>query len=759
MRFSASSTSRRCWLLAQPGELPLELGPLAAQRLELAAGRARRARPGAGARRAAAPARRRCAPLCASSRCSTSTYARSLAMSCAAVALGRRLGLRVAGQAVLDAGEPAGQDVAALVERRGAHLELAADARGRGRACGAGPRRSRGRSTTAPSAAVRACAARTACSSASSSAARVMPETPASPPSAPEAGPAEAVAGAGHHGEVGVVDREVDRAAPVAVREHDAGEQPGERRLQAGQRATARTTPAAAAPSGATVAPEVTAVSRAVEHEQQRVARSPLASSATASRAVVSPSTTSACIASPSAAATAASAPASISRWSTRLPAIPSMPVKQVHVDRGARRCRAPAPAPRRGPASDRPRPRTRARPARRSRARLPRRRACPGRPACRRPATSSATLLELGRRRAPPRRARCAAHRRRRRASRPHLRRPRRRARARARAASRRAAPADPRARSRIDSTRTSASATSPWPASVSARSASSTAMSSSRRRAWTTASLRASSTPCSRSRSVLACSPASSWPARWRRIDRSSSTRPSWRRAASACFCSGARPRRTSRRRSFRRRRLPSVASSRRSARSRRLRYLRTPAASSMTARRSSGREFSTESSWPCPTMTCCWRPMPVSERSSWMSSRRHGAPLIAYSESPVRNSVRVIVTSENSIGSRLELLSIVSETSARPSAGRSGVPGEDDVVHLPAAQRARALGAEHPRDRVDEVGLPRAVRPDDDHDAGLELEHGLVRERLEPLAGSMPSGTRAAPSLVSRHRSVER
>ncbi len=59
--------------------------------------------------------------------------------------------------------------------------------------------------------------------------------------------------------------------------------------------------------------------------------------------------------------------------------------------------------------------------------------------------------------------------------------------------------------------------------------------------------------------------------------------------------------------------------------------------------------------------------------------MSRSRQGAPLIAYSESPVRKSVRVIVTSENSIGSRFELLSIVSETSARPSAGRSGVPAK--------------------------------------------------------------------------------
>ena len=45
----------------------------------------------------------------------------------------------------------------------------------------------------------------------------------------------------------------------------------------------------------------------------------------------------------------------------------------------------------------------------------------------------------------------------------------------------------------------------------------------------------------------------------------------------------------------------------------------------------------------------------------------------PFIAYSLSPERNSVRVIVTSLNSIGRRPELLSSVRATSARPSAAR--------------------------------------------------------------------------------------
>ena len=64
-----------------------------------------------------------------------------------------------------------------------------------------------------------------------------------------------------------------------------------------------------------------------------------------------------------------------------------------------------------------------------------------------------------------------------------------------------------------------------------------------------------------------------------------------------------------------------------------------------------------------------------------------------------------------------------------------GTIGGAREDDVVHLAAAQRARALRAEHPRHRVDEVRLARAVRAHHDGHAGLELEGGLVGERLEP------------------------
>ena len=115
-------------------------------------------------------------------------------------------------------------------------------------------------------------------------------------------------------------------------------------------------------------------------------------------------------------------------------------------------------------------------------------------------------------------------------------------------------------------------------------------------------------------------------------------------------------------------------------------RLRCLRTPAASSMKPRRSSGVACRIVSSWPWPTITCISRPMPESESSSWTSSSRHELPLMAYSEPPLRNIVRLIVTSEYSIGSAPSELSMVSTTSARPSGGRPDVPAKMTSSILP-------------------------------------------------------------------------
>ena len=56
------------------------------------------------------------------------------------------------------------------------------------------------------------------------------------------------------------------------------------------------------------------------------------------------------------------------------------------------------------------------------------------------------------------------------------------------------------------------------------------------------------------------------------------------------------------------------------------------------------------------------------------------------MAYSEPPLRNIVRLIVTSAYSIGSAPSLLSIVSSTSARPSGGRPDVPAKMTSSILP-------------------------------------------------------------------------
>src|SRR3954466_892984 len=82
----------------------------------------------------------------------------------------------------------------------------------------------------------------------------------------------------------------------------------------------------------------------------------------------------------------------------------------------------------------------------------------------------------------------------------------------------------------------------------------------------------------------------------------------------------------------------------------------------------------------------MTCISRPMPESDRSSWTSRSRQPWPLMAYSDPPLRNMVRLIVTSAYSIGSAPSLLSMVSCTSARPSGGRPDVPAKMTSSILP-------------------------------------------------------------------------
>ena len=59
-----------------------------------------------------------------------------------------------------------------------------------------------------------------------------------------------------------------------------------------------------------------------------------------------------------------------------------------------------------------------------------------------------------------------------------------------------------------------------------------------------------------------------------------------------------------------------------------------------------------------------------------------------------------------------------------------------GEDDVVHLAAAEGLGTLLPHDPGQGVDDVGLARPVGPDDAGDAGLEGEGRGLRKGLEPL-----------------------
>ena len=61
------------------------------------------------------------------------------------------------------------------------------------------------------------------------------------------------------------------------------------------------------------------------------------------------------------------------------------------------------------------------------------------------------------------------------------------------------------------------------------------------------------------------------------------------------------------------------------------------------------------------------------------------------MAYSEPPLRNIVRLIVTSAYSIGSAPSALSMVRTTSARPSGGRPEVPAPQ-VVLVPGFRSRR-------------------------------------------------------------------
>src|SRR5205814_2233136 len=64
-----------------------------------------------------------------------------------------------------------------------------------------------------------------------------------------------------------------------------------------------------------------------------------------------------------------------------------------------------------------------------------------------------------------------------------------------------------------------------------------------------------------------------------------------------------------------------------------------------------------------------------------------------------------------------------------------GTAGGPGENHVLHLAAAQAARAAFAHGPAQGFDDVGLAATVRTHDSRQARKNIDTGRLGEALEP------------------------
>ena len=192
--------------------------------------------------------------------------------------------------------------------------------------------------------------------------------------------------------------------------------------------------------------------------------------------------------------------------------------------------------------------------------------------------------------------------------------------------------------------------------------------------------------------------------------------------RSAAVACSASGRSRLRTSSSTSRARSTCVATRASFSSARCRRRLKRPRPAASSTSSRRSDGFAPSTDSTLPCEITERSPPPRPTSESSSTRSMRRTAARLTRYCPSPPRCSRRATETSENgSSGQAPSSLSKSSSTSQKSTGLRVDGAGEEHVVGLLGAQLVRAQRAGGPEDRVGDVRLARAVRPDHDGDPG--------------------------------------
>jgi hypothetical protein len=163
----------------------------------------------------------------------------------------------------------------------------------------------------------------------------------------------------------------------------------------------------------------------------------------------------------------------------------------------------------------------------------------------------------------------------------------------------------------------------------------------------------------------------------------------------------------------------------------------YLLIPAASSISARRSSGRA---ETMAPiCPLLHDR-----VAARSDARVAEEveHVAQPAGHLVDQVLRLPRAVEAAsdldlgEGGVGRRCIAVGVVEgEHDLRHAHRRPRVgAGEDHVLHALAPQATRRLLAHGPAHGVDHVRLAAAVGADDAGDPGLEAEHGLVDEGLE-------------------------
>ncbi len=227
-----------------------------------------------------------------------------------------------------------------------------------------------------------------------------------------------------------------------------------------------------------------------------------------------------------------------------------------------------------------------------------------------------------------------------------------------------------------------------------------------------------------------------------------RSSRATPTGPRAIAARAARAARPprpgassgrsrERASRSTSSARSRFCCVRSSFSCARRRRLRCLPSPAASSISSRRSRGLEVTSDSTRPWEMTECISLPSPVSESTSITSTSRQRAPAkpvlpLAGAIEPPDERDLGHAQAEATLASRR----VPARPRPAPAAWRPGAPPKiTSCIEEPRTAEADCSPSAHSTASV-MLDFPDPLGPDDHAHPGTELEPGAIGERLEAL-----------------------